>query len=117
MKESLQREITFSRLFDHPHIIKTYEYLNSKDDIFVVSEYASQGELFDYVSNQGSLSESIARKFFQQIVYAIDYIHMKGVAHRDLKLENILLDENLNIKLGDFGLSNKINEGQALLTS
>ena len=117
MIEHLQREIVFSRLFNHPHVIKMYEYLNSQDGIYVISEFASKGELFEYVCNEGYLSENKARGFFQQIIYALEYIHSFGVSHRDLKLENILLDDKLNIKLGDFGLCNKMRDGRALFTS
>ena len=117
MIEPLQREIVFSRLFNHPHVIKMYEYLSSQDGIYVISEFASKGELFEYVCNEGYLSENKARELFQQIIYALEYIHSFGVSHRDLKLENILLDDKLNIKLGDFGLCNKMRDGRALFTS
>jgi serine/threonine protein kinase len=104
-------------MFDHPHVVKLYEYLDSKDDIYVILEYVPSGELFEMISDKGMLPEPEARKYFHQIIYALDYIHSFGVAHRDLKPENILLDADNNIKLVDFGLSNIMKEGRALKTS
>lgn len=104
-------------MFDHPHVVKLYEYLDSKDDIYVILEYVPNGELFEMISDKGMLPEAEARKYFHQIIYALDYIHSFGVAHRDLKPENILLDADNNIKLVDFGLSNIMKEGRALKTS
>lgn len=72
---------------------------------------ASQGELFNYVYDRQGLPAPVARLFFQQLMSAVHYIHEKGVAHRDVKLENMLLDENLDLKLADFGMS-KIFAGE-----
>lgn len=78
----------------------------NKDKIILVMEYSSGGELYDYVSRCGSLPEAEARRIFRQITSAVLYCHKHRVAHRDLKLENILLDQNNNAKIADFGLSN-----------
>ena len=69
-------------------------------------EYASGGELFDYIVKKKRLSEEEAWKFMQQILAGIEYIHKLKIAHRDIKPENILLDDKKNIKIVDFGLSN-----------
>ena len=76
----------------------------------MIMEYASGGELFDYIVKRKRLKENEACKFFQQIVSGVDYIHQIRVCHRDLKPENLLLDENHNIKIVDFGLSNTYKE-------
>ncbi|KAH0508871.1 NUAK family SNF1-like kinase 1 [Microtus ochrogaster] len=70
-------------------------------------EYASKGELYDYISERRRLSERETRHFFRQIVSAVHYCHKNGVVHRDLKLENILLDDNCNIKV-------KLRQGPAV---
>ena len=70
-------------------------------------EYASGGELFDYIVKRKKLKEPEACKFFQQIISGVEYIHKCGICHRDLKPENLLLDEGKNIKIVDFGLSMK----------
>ena len=64
----------------------------------MITEYINGGELFDYIVENGKLSESESRRFFQQMISGIDYCHKKMVVHRDLKPENLLLDSHLNIK-------------------
>jgi serine/threonine protein kinase len=80
-------------------------------------EYASGGELFDYIVANTRLSELEAVKFYQQIISGIEYIHKLGVVHRDLKPENLLLDSNKNIKIVDFGLSNTYKHNELLQTA
>ncbi|KAI0988813.1 hypothetical protein GJ496_002846 [Pomphorhynchus laevis] len=113
----IQREIQNLRLFRHPHVIKLYQVLSTPSDIFMVIEYVSGGELFDYIVKKGKLTESEARKFFQQIISGVDYCHRHMIAHRDLKPENLLLDSHGNVKIADFGLSNMMADGEFLQTS
>ena len=101
---------------NHPNIIQIFEVFENKDKIILVMEYASGGELYDYVSKNGSLPEAEARRIFRQITSAVLYCHKHKVAHRDLKLENILLDANNNAKIADFGLSNYFNDKSLLTT-
>lgn len=82
----------------------------------MVIEYAG-GELFDYLVNHGRMPEEQARRFFQQILCAVEYCHRHKIVHRDLKPENLLLDSNLNVKIADFGLSNIMTDGDFLRTS
>ncbi|XP_077132501.1 NUAK family SNF1-like kinase 1 [Ranitomeya variabilis] len=112
----LQREIEITALLKHEHIIQVFEVFESPDKIIIVMEYASSGELYDFINNKHQLPESDARRFFRQIVSAVHYCHKNGIVHRDIKLENILLDENLNVKLADFGLSNLYHKNQVLET-
>ncbi|KAM8975815.1 NUAK family SNF1-like kinase 2 [Pelodytes ibericus] len=102
----IRRETEIMSSLCHPHIISIYEVFENNSKIVIVMEYASQGDLYDYISERQKLSEQEARRFFRQIVSAVQYCHMNGIVHRDLKLENILLDENKNVKIADFGLSN-----------
>ncbi|XP_053395294.1 5'-AMP-activated protein kinase catalytic subunit alpha-2-like isoform X18 [Mercenaria mercenaria] len=113
----IRKEIQNLKLFRHPHIIKLYQVISTPTDIFMVMEYVSGGELFDYIVKNGKLKEHEARRFFQQIVSGVDYCHRHMVVHRDLKPENLLLDHNLNVKLADFGLSNMMHDGEFLRTS
>lgn len=82
----------------------------------MVLEYAG-GELFDYLVKHGKMPEVKARRFFQQIVCAVEYCHRHKIVHRDLKPENLLLDADLNVKIADFGLSNIMTDGNFLKTS
>ncbi|PWZ01735.1 Pkinase-domain-containing protein [Testicularia cyperi] len=112
----VKREIQYLKLLRHPHIIKLYEVITTPNDIIMVIEYAG-GELFQYIVDRGRMPEPEARRFFQQIICAIEYCHRHKIVHRDLKPENLLLDEYLNVKIGDFGLSNIMTDGDFLKTS
>jgi serine/threonine protein kinase len=72
----------------------------------MVMEYASGGELFEYVQKRKRLGEIRAKMLMFQILSAVDYLHLKGIVHRDLKLENVLMDGDGNVKLADFGFAN-----------
>ncbi|XP_044123671.1 NUAK family SNF1-like kinase 2 [Neovison vison] len=112
----IRREIEIMSSLNHPHIIAIHEVFENSSKIVIVMEYASRGDLYDYISERPRLSEQDARHFFRQIVSAVHYCHLNGVVHRDLKLENILLDANGNIKIADFGLSNLYHHGKFLQT-
>nr|XP_016470533.1 PREDICTED: CBL-interacting serine/threonine-protein kinase 14-like isoform X1 [Nicotiana tabacum] len=100
----VKREISIMRRLRHPHIVHLHEVLATKTKIYFVMEFAKGGELFAKVS-KGRFSEDLSRRYFQQLISAVDYCHSRGVYHRDLKLENLLLDENWDLKVTDFGLS------------
>ncbi|CAJ0931157.1 unnamed protein product, partial [Mesorhabditis belari] len=112
----IRREIRIMSALNHPNIIQIYEVFENKEKIILVMEYASGGELYDFVSGKGSLAEAEARRIFRQITSAVLYCHKHQVAHRDLKLENILLDEQSNAKIADFGLSNYFSDKNLLTT-
>ncbi|CAN3372986.1 hypothetical protein DIURU_002876 [Diutina rugosa] len=116
MQGRIEREISYLRLLRHPHIIKLYDVIKSKDEIIMVIEYAGK-ELFDYIVQRGRMPEDEARRFFQQIIAAVEYCHRHKIVHRDLKPENLLLDDKLNVKIADFGLSNIMTDGNFLKTS
>ncbi|ABN68104.2 carbon catabolite derepressing ser/thr protein kinase [Scheffersomyces stipitis CBS 6054] len=116
MQGRIEREISYLRLLRHPHIIKLYDVIKSKDEIIMVIEFAGK-ELFDYIVQRGKMPEDEARRFFQQIIAAVEYCHRHKIVHRDLKPENLLLDDQLNVKIADFGLSNIMTDGNFLKTS
>jgi serine/threonine protein kinase len=72
---------------------------------YLVYEKAEGGELMDYLLITGAFSEPLARHYFKQLMQGLDYCHMNGVAHRDLKPDNLLLDGNFNLKIADFGFA------------
>ncbi|KAM0953961.1 putative protein kinase CAMK-CAMKL-CHK1 family [Dioscorea sansibarensis] len=103
--EQIKREIATMKLIRHPNVVRLYEVMGSKTKIFIVLEFVTGGELFDKIVNHGRMREEEARRYFHQLINAVDYCHSRGVYHRDLKPENLLLDAYGNLKISDFGLS------------
>ncbi|XP_076904952.1 CBL-interacting serine/threonine-protein kinase 14-like [Bidens hawaiensis] len=100
----VKREIAAMRRLRHPNIVRLHEVLANQKKIYFVLEFAEGGELFSKVA-KCRFSEDLSRRYFQQLISAVGYCHSRGVYHRDLKLENLLLDEKWNLKVNDFGLS------------
>ncbi|XP_055943758.1 serine/threonine-protein kinase SIK3-like isoform X2 [Argiope bruennichi] len=114
--KKILREIQIMKMLHHPHIIALYQVMETERMIYLVTEYASGGEIFDHLVAHGRMSEKEARHKFKQILTAIKYCHERNVVHRDLKAENLLLDENMNIKIADFGFSNYYEMDKMLST-
>ncbi|XP_069039051.1 serine/threonine-protein kinase SIK2 isoform X1 [Lepisosteus oculatus] len=114
--EKIYREVQIMKILDHPHIIKLYQVMETKNMLYLVTEYAKNGEIFDYLASHGRLSEPEARRKFWQILSAVDYCHNRKIVHRDLKAENLLLDGHMNIKIADFGFGNFFQPGEPLAT-
>uniref|UniRef100_A0AAY4EES4 non-specific serine/threonine protein kinase n=1 Tax=Denticeps clupeoides TaxID=299321 RepID=A0AAY4EES4_9TELE len=110
------REVQIMKMLRHPHIIRLYQVMETERMIYLVTEYASGGEIFDHLVAHGRMAEKDARRKFKQIVAAVHFCHCRNIVHRDLKAENLLLDHNLNIKIADFGFSNLYSRGQLLKT-
>uniref|UniRef100_A0A671U115 Maternal embryonic leucine zipper kinase n=1 Tax=Sparus aurata TaxID=8175 RepID=A0A671U115_SPAAU len=104
-------EIEAMKNLSHQHVCRLYHVIETSTQIFMVLEYCTGGELFDYIIAKDRLSEEETRVFFRQIVSAMAYVHSQGYAHRDLKPENLLIDEDHNLKLIDFGLCAKPKGG------
>ncbi|KAL1832442.1 hypothetical protein DCAR_0102447 [Daucus carota subsp. sativus] len=106
MENLLVREVAAMRkLNDHPNILNLHEVMATKSKIYLVMELAEGGELFAQISRRGKMNESVARRYFQQLISALRFCHANGVAHRDLKPQNLLLDKQGTLKVSDFGLS------------
>ncbi|XP_011434565.1 MAP/microtubule affinity-regulating kinase 3-like isoform X6 [Crassostrea angulata] len=112
----LFREVRIMKNLDHPNIVKLFEVIETEKTLYLVMEYASGGEVFDYLVAHGRMKEKEARAKFRQIVSAVQYCHQKHIVHRDLKAENLLLDADMNIKIADFGFSNEFVPGNKLDT-
>ncbi|KAI0158172.1 hypothetical protein GGR57DRAFT_500287 [Xylariaceae sp. FL1272] len=102
----IYREVSILRGLSHPNIVRLHEMSETERHIGIVLEYASGGELFDYILNHRYLKDPAARRLFAQLISGVGYLHKKGIVHRDLKLENLLLDRNRNIIITDFGFAN-----------
>ncbi|CAN6466856.1 unnamed protein product [Victoria cruziana] len=115
--ENVQREIMNHRSLKHPNIVRFKEVLLTPTHLAIVMEYASGGELFERICNAGRFSEDEARFFFQQLISGVSYCHSMEICHRDLKLENTLLDGSTapRVKICDFGYSKVCLTVQLLL--
>ncbi|KAI1549720.1 serine threonine protein kinase [Pyrenophora tritici-repentis] len=102
---NLAREIHHHRQFIHPHIARLYEVIVTEELVWLVLEYCPGDELYNYLLAKGALEPAKVQRIFTQLVGAVTYVHNKSCVHRDLKLENILLDKHENVKLVDFGFT------------
>ncbi|RLN21763.1 hypothetical protein C2845_PM07G23670 [Panicum miliaceum] len=93
------------RRVHHPNVVRLHEVMATRSRIYFVMEYAAGGELFDRLAQSTRLPEPVARRYFQQLIRAIEFCHSRGVYHRDLKPENLLLDARGDLKISNFGLS------------
>ena len=106
-KSNMLREIEILKKLDHPHIVKLYETIDSSKHFHLIMEYVPGVSLYAYLKTKPNqcLEESESKQLFRQIISAIEYCHGRNIAHRDIKLDNILLDQKNNVKIIDFGFS------------
>lgn len=130
-KEELEREFDFLHSLEHPNLIKPYMFVseanlsfedNKKeispklgDDMldqmscsYFTLKFYENGDLFENVNRDGPMTEAIARYYFYQLINVVEYLHLKNIVHRDIKLDNILLDDTFQLMLIDFGFAEEI---------
>lgn len=113
LKQKLQTEISIHTSIDHPNIVKMYTSFRNNEYVFMILELCERGALDDLLKRNTKLKERYVSKFVSQIVRGLNYLHNEmSVVHRDLKLGNLFLDNQLNVKIGDFGLSAIIKNGE-----
>lgn len=111
--QKLQSEISIHSSLNHPNVVKMYTSFRNSEYVFMVLELCERGALDELLKRNGKLKEKYVSKFVSQLVKGLMYLHnQKSVVHRDLKLGNLFLDNHLNIKIGDFGLSAVIKDGE-----
>jgi len=114
--DEIKREAEIIKRLDHPNIIKVNQIIDTEKVFYIIMEYASKGDLFHRL-DLGRMDENEAREKFSQILSAVRYCHdVQNVIHRDLKPDNVLFDSQYNIKIADFGLSEKFTPGELLNT-
>jgi len=104
-QNQLRREIEIQAHLRHPNILRLYGYFYDDSRVYLVTEFAKQGELYKILQEAGRFDERTTARYLASIASALEYLHSKGVIHRDLKPENILVDGNGELKISDFGWS------------
>ena len=112
--ELVRKEISILKLVKHKFIVQLYEILQTAQHIFIIMEYCEGKEIMDYILTKNRLSELESLKYFQQLINCLFYLHSQNIAHRDVKIDNMLLDKNKDLKLIDFGLSTKYTDDNLL---
>ena len=116
LSERLTQEIKIQKSLSHPNILQLENVIITNDHIFLILEYCKYSSLYMYITRRGRFKENQAKSIIYGIASGLSYLHSKGISHRDIKLDNILLDENMVPKIADFGLSKYITN-QNLLTT
>ncbi|XP_021376854.1 serine/threonine-protein kinase MARK2-like isoform X2 [Mizuhopecten yessoensis] len=116
VRKNVHREAVVLQKLQHPNIVRLFEVMETENTYYIVLEYADGGDFVKYLSAKKCLTEFESRRFLRQLTSAVDHMHRSNIVHRDLKLENFLLDKDLNIKIIDFGLSNLFHGETSLST-
>ena len=119
MKDDFSRRKVFQEVYllkkiKHSNVIRLLEVFESSKHLLMVMEYAGGGDLLKLIKKRGGLKEQDSKFIFKQIVYGLSHIHCRSVIHRDIKLDNILLDCEKGVKICDFGVSKIIKKGQKI---
>ena len=113
--KKIKYETDLMKKLNHPNITKILEMFEDEKYFLIIMEYINGGNLFSFVKKRRKLSEKTAKFLFRQIILGIKYIHEQNIVHRDIKLENLLIDLNNNVKICDFGIGRKITSKNQLL--
>jgi len=115
-RQRIEKEINIHKKLMHNNIIQQYCVVETKNTIYIVTEYCSGGELFEYIISKKKILENESCVIFRQLISGVEYLHKTGVVHRDLKPENLLLNDKKTLKIADFGLSNTYT-GKSLIST
>ena len=113
-RNKVMHEVNLLLKLRHESVVKLYETFQTGRHIMLVMELCAGGDLLNFVRKRKKLDEDICRVLFKQIIEGISYIHSKKILHRDIKLDNILLDGKGRVKIADFGVSKTVKKGEVM---
>ena len=113
-KKKVFQEVYILKKIRHSNVIRLLEVFESPKHFLMVMEYVGGGDLLQYVKQRRKLDETEAKYIFKQVVYGLGHCHCRSVLHRDIKLDNILMDSEGGVKLCDFGVSRLVSKGQII---
>ncbi|KAJ5079459.1 serine/threonine-protein kinase gin4-related [Anaeramoeba ignava] len=116
-REQIQKEIFILCLLKNPNVLRLYDVYETEKELFLVMEYADKSDLFVRLSEKKMFTPNEALRYFQQLIFGLEYCHAHLVVHRDLKLENLLLNQKGQLKIGDFGMARLMKSNSLLETS
>ena len=116
-KQSMRNEFDLVSRLDHPNIVKMLEIVLSSESVVIVMELIAGNNLRGLLKSKGALTLSAAQTVFRQVVEAVAYLHSHGIVHRDIKVDNVMLENSGSVKLVDFGLSNTYKQSELLKTA
>ncbi|CAF1567423.1 unnamed protein product, partial [Didymodactylos carnosus] len=108
MHKRLKNEIEIHSRLKHPNIVDLFNYFEDQKYVYLILELCQYGDLEKYLKIKRTLNENETRVYVKQVIEGLQYLHDHGILHRDIKLQNLLLTENYNIKIADFGLAKKV---------
>jgi len=111
-KDEIRLHAALSR-FRHPHIVQIYDVQEDAEKLYTIMEYCGKGEFFNYLQSD-RFSEDVAKHYFKQLLEGVYFLHSKNVCHRDLSLENLLMDDQQVLKICDFGVAIECVKGSML---
>ncbi|XP_008067921.1 testis-specific serine/threonine-protein kinase 4 isoform X2 [Carlito syrichta] len=117
LNKFLPREIQVMKVLRHKYLINFYQAIETTSRVYIILELAQGGDVLEWIQRYGACSEPLAGKWFSQVTLGIAYLHSKGIVHRDLKLENLLLDKRENVKISDFGFAKMVPSNQPVRNS
>ncbi|KAM6181658.1 testis-specific serine/threonine-protein kinase 4-like [Erethizon dorsatum] len=112
LNKFLPRELQVMKILRHKYLISFYQAIETTSRVYIILELAQGGDVLEWIQRYGACSEPLAGKWFSQMTLGMAYLHSKGIVHRNLKLENLLLDKQENVKISDFGFAKMVSSNE-----
>lgn len=108
-KDKMTQEISIHRSISHKHIVKFHSFFEDMDNVYILLELCRRRSLMELHKRRKAVTEPEARYFVRQVILACQYLHNTKIIHRDLKLGNLFINDEMEVKIGDFGLATRVD--------